>query len=381
MRLLIVSHVVHYQWEGQIWAFGGYAREIEIWADLFTEVLIASPLRHEAPPGDHLPFEHANIQVWPIAERGGGNFKAKMWQIVSLPGIIFPLIRAMRTVDAIHVRCPGNIGLLGLILAPMFSSYRVAKYAGQWNGYEGEGFPTRLQRKILKSSWWGAPVTVYGQWPNQPANVIPFFTSMMTKSQTEIAAKFAMSRSVGQVFNILFVGRLTDVKRVDVLLEAFSIFIHHNQEAELTIIGDGPERNTLEKQCQTHQILPYVKFIGALPYDDALKWYEWADCLVLPSTHSEGWPKVIAEAMCYGVHCIAVKHGQLPYLLENRGTLVEHGTADEFAAALLYISKNREYSLDIAKRASSWSSNYSIEYLKQSLQELLEHYWRISFNR
>jgi hypothetical protein len=47
----------------------------------------------------------------------------------------------MRSADAIHVRCPGNLGVL---LAPLFTRRLVAKYAGQWNGHHGERFALRL---------------------------------------------------------------------------------------------------------------------------------------------------------------------------------------------------------------------------------------------
>jgi hypothetical protein len=87
--------------------------------------------------------------------------------------------------NAIHVRCPGNLGLLGVILAPLFSDKLIAKYAGQWNAHKGERKILRLQRAILKSPWWKGPVTVYGEWENQPAHIIPFFTSMMSADQID----------------------------------------------------------------------------------------------------------------------------------------------------------------------------------------------------
>ena len=55
-RLLIVSHVRHYRHDGQLGAYGPYAREIDIWADLFESVVIAAPLRRVPFPGDCLPF-------------------------------------------------------------------------------------------------------------------------------------------------------------------------------------------------------------------------------------------------------------------------------------------------------------------------------------
>ena len=174
-KLLIISHVLHYQWNKKLYAFGPYVREIDIWADLFTEVFISAPFKKGKPPPDALAFSRSNISILPQPETGGDIWIAKLYQICMLPILIYNLIRAMCKVDAIHVRCPGNLGLLGCIFAPLFSKYRIAKYAGQWNGYVGEPWTVRLQRKILSSRWWKAPVLVYGKWPNQPKHIISFF--------------------------------------------------------------------------------------------------------------------------------------------------------------------------------------------------------------
>ena len=51
-RLLVVSSATHYLADGQLAAYGPYTREIDIWADLFDEVVIAAPCLHERAPGD-----------------------------------------------------------------------------------------------------------------------------------------------------------------------------------------------------------------------------------------------------------------------------------------------------------------------------------------
>lgn len=375
--LLIISHVLHYQYQGKLYAYGPYAREIELWADLFSEVVIASPLHKEAPPGDCVPFNNKNISIIPQPERGGDGLRDKIWQIISLPYMVFSLCKAMSHTDAIHVRCPGNLGLLGVLLAPLFSRFRIAKYAGQWNGYFGENFATRLQRRILSSSWWNAPVTVYGCWPDQPDQIVPFFTSMMSQEQTKFANQYAQKRKIENPLKILFSGRLSDVKRVDVLINAYSQFVKNHQDAELILLGDGPKREELESLARKLNLSNRIRFLGALPYDQALEWYKWADCLVLPSKHSEGWPKVIAEAMCYGVFCIAVSHGQVPFMLEERGTLLQQGSSEEIAQALSDVADHREVKLEIAQTASDWSSHYSLESLRSALADLIEKSWNI----
>ena len=71
MKLVIVSHVRHYLHDGKLSAYAPYSREIEVWADLFDEVIIAAPLWKAEPAGDCGPIRRANITVVPQREIGG----------------------------------------------------------------------------------------------------------------------------------------------------------------------------------------------------------------------------------------------------------------------------------------------------------------------
>src|SRR5262249_6956245 len=156
-------------------------------------------------------------------EVGGETLRAKLGLIVSLPGMAINLARVMRNADAIHVRCPGNLGLIGAVLAPRFSRRLIAKYAGQWDGGHGEPFSARFQRAILRSSWWKGPVTVYGSWQGTPKHIIPFFPSLLSAEQLERARASARRLRRGPGLQVLYTGRLSKAKNVDVLLRATAI--------------------------------------------------------------------------------------------------------------------------------------------------------------
>ena len=377
-RLLVVSHVVHYAWEGKLFAYGPYAREIDIWADLFPEVLIASPLRREKPPGDVIAFTRKNISIRPQLETGGDGLGAKIAQIAVLPLHALRLCREMSRAYAIHVRCPGNLGLFGAFLAPLFSRRLVAKYAGQWNGYAGERLAVRMQRKLLASRWWRGPVTVYGKWPDQPKHVIPFFTSMMTREMVEAAGRHANGKQLGKPLKVLFVGRLAPEKRIGALIEAVAILRDRSVPFVLNIVGGGPEEAQLRAQVENLGLSELVTFMGALPYEEGLKWMEWGECLVLPSQHSEGWPKVIAEAMCYGLVCLGVRHGQVPDMLNGRGLLLETGEPEEIAGSLEWVTRNAQQAETLAQAGTKWAVEYSLDGLRSELAKLLEREWRVA---
>ncbi len=380
-KLLIISHVIHYEWNGCIYAYGPYLREIDqVWSPLFTQILIASPVRHEPPLGDCLPFSQSNIQMVPQPERGGDRFWDKLIQVITLPYTIYKLIQALNQVEAVHIRCPGNLGLLGVILAPLLTKYRVAKYAGQWNGYPGESLANRLQRTLLKSRWWGAPVTVYGHWENQPPHIVPFYTSMMTDKQVEEAKRIVQTKTFELPLRVVYSGRLEKRKRVHILLQAVKICVQKGLPIEVKIVGEGSEYQELVKLAIEYGINEHVEFCGSFPYDEALQFFAWAHCLVLPSTHSEGWPKVVAEAMCYGVIPIAVLHGQLADMMGDRGILVPNGTVEEFAGALWDISMHSHQYLETTQESAIWAHKYSLDGLRRDVKSLLESWWEIKID-
>src|SRR5205814_7925183 len=87
------------------------------------------------------------------------------------------------------------------------------------------------------------------------------------------------------------------------------------QSLTLRIIGDGPMRKPLEGLATSLGLAERVTFEGAVPQSKVLDFYERAHILVLAS-QTEGWPKVIAEGMAFGLVCIGSNRGLVPQMLE-----------------------------------------------------------------
>lgn len=374
-RLVVVSCATHYQWQGEYHAYAPYTREMDLWAQLFREVIIAAPLEAGPPPGDCAPFAGPNVRVRGQRALGGETLGAKVRELLALPWVCGDLIRAFREGDAIHVRCPGNLALPALLLAPLFSRRLVAKYAGQWSGYPQEPSTYRLQRSLLRSRWWRGPVTVYGHWPDQPPHVVPFFTSVMTAPQVARAGAAAAGRRLHLPLRLLYVGRLAATKHVDALLHATAALEHDGVEVETTIVGDGPESGVLMRLAQTLGIADSVRFTGALAYESVLEWYERADVLVLVS-ESEGWPKAVAEAMAFGLLCIGSDHGFVAEMLgDGRGIVVPSHDTAALTEALRGVAADPEAFAARTARAAAWAQRFSLEGLRDALAHLLSERW------
>jgi glycosyltransferase involved in cell wall biosynthesis len=376
--LVIVSHVTHYAWEGRLYAYSPYAREIDVWADLFPEVVIAAPCRAQAPPTDACAFSRDHITVDPQIEAGGDHWSAKLRQLLLLPVMTWSLARAIRRGDAVHVRCPGNLGLLGALLAPLLCRYRVAKYAGQWPDHPGVAFASRLQKRLLQSAWWNAPVTVYGQWDHQPAHIVPFFTSIMTRGQVARARRAAASRPFDEpALRVLFVGMLAPWKNPDAVIRGVAALRAQGIAVECDMVGSGASRADLEQLASTLGVADVVRFAGAVGPEQVHDYYERCHVLVLPS-NSEGWPKVVAEAMAFGLICVGSDRGLIPQMLgEGRGFVVPPHDAAALAGVLQTIGRSADRFPEMRARAAEWGQRYSLEDLRDAIADLLSRAWGV----
>jgi glycosyltransferase involved in cell wall biosynthesis len=285
----------------------------------------------------------------------------------------------MARADAIHVRCPGNLGLLAVIFGPLFSRRLICKYAGQWTGYPGEALTYRLTRWLLKSPWWRGPVTVYGRHPDQPPQVVPFFTSIMNDAQMDRAraatARLASTGAGQGPLRIVYVGRLSRPKNVDVLLQAAARLHQESIPVRVTIIGEGPEREPLEKLAAAVGVAANVTFTGGVSGDSVFDFLEKSDVSVLVSM-SEGWPKALTESMSFGLYCIASDRGLMPeFLGEGRGAIVPTRDVDALAEALRFAATHPNECLEARRKAAAWAQQYSLSGLREALRRLLNERW------
>ncbi|WP_312910777.1 glycosyltransferase [Stutzerimonas nitrititolerans] len=132
---------------------------------------------------------------------------------------------------------------------------------------------------------------------------------------------------------VVFVGRLAQVKRLDLLLQAFARCVQA-MPARLLVVGDGPETGMAGKLATELRLGEACKFVGYR--NNPLPWIRHADLLVLCSD-SEGFGLVLVEAMACGTQVVATNcpDGPAEVLAEGRyGRLVPVGDAEALATAM-----------------------------------------------
>lgn len=120
---------------------------------------------------------------------------------------------------------------------------------------------------------------------------------------------------------VLFVGRLVSLKRVDLLLKAFS---RVERDAVLVIVGDGPEKQALQELAGNDRVI----FTGRLEGDDLYAWYNVADVLALISSQ-EAFGAVVNEAFTAGVRVVVSDHAGASCLVDGTNGEVVTGDSPE----------------------------------------------------
>lgn len=146
------------------------------------------------------------------------------------------------------------------------------------------------------------------------------------RDQAQARESLGLAPGAGPV--LLCVGHLVPLKGHALVLEALSRLSTRHPQAQLLIVGDGPERESLIAQAASLGLSSRVRMAGAIPNDQLARWYSAADLLVLASSR-EGWANVLLESMACGTPVVATPVGGTPEVVATpeAGVLVEERSA------------------------------------------------------
>jgi len=150
---------------------------------------------------------------------------------------------------------------------------------------------------------------------------------------------------------IIFQGRLVTTKGLPVLLEAASILRSEHREFEVLVIGDGPERSSLQDLAKKLQLSPCIRFVGRLAAADLDSVIAKASVIVVPSLGGEVFGLVLAENMLRGLPVIASDLGCFVEVLGDAGLTFRAGDANDLACQIASLLDNSKLSSRLGGRA------------------------------
>ena len=134
-------------------------------------------------------------------------------------------------------------------------------------------------------------------------------------------------------FMVGWIGRMTAVKRTSDVLLAFKELRRRGVDACLCLVGDGPERDQVERRAHELGIMRDTLFLGY--QEEVAPYYAAFDAMILPSGN-EGTPVSAIEALAARRPVVATRVGGVPDVVRDGedGFLVDLGAVDQLAEAL-----------------------------------------------
>lgn len=410
MRFCVITHVKHKINSKGIFAYEPYVKEMNLWFKHVNAIQVVAPFTneevinidaayvHDSEPNRDSSFNkdensskiesNVGLKIIKVPAFKLTSLRNTILSIIKIPVILLNIFKVMSWAEHIHIRCPGNMGLLGCIVQILFPSKpKTIKYAGNWDPKSQQPWSYRLQKWIISNSLLtkNCKVLVYGEWENQSKNILPFFTASYSEKEiVDVKLRdFKYSKIINEsdddsknkgTIRFIFVGALTQGKQPLVSIKIIHALLKKGHNVRIDVYGEGAEKHNLEHYIQKHQLYKQIFLHGNQPKELVKKAYKKAHFLLFLSK-SEGWPKVVAESMFWGCVPITSNVSSIPFMLDvnERGSIIDVEIKDGVETIEHYIDNEIDYSLK-AKKAMDWSRQFTLERFEEEIGKLLSSF-------
>ncbi len=179
--------------------------------------------------------------------------------------------------------------------------------------------------------------------------------------------------------SLLFSGRLSREKGIDLLLEAFNKLSAKYPRLSLTIVGDGPQKNTIKRNITELGLHEKVILVGKASESEMAKYYKLSSLVVIPSIWLETGPLVAYEAIHSGRPVLGSNAGGIKSIIKNgkTGILFERNNLDDLVTKLDIIFSNPKVLSEISNEQRNFAKIISqkeyIRNLQTIYQKLFSH--------
>jgi glycosyltransferase involved in cell wall biosynthesis len=374
LKLLVISSAPIVELNGKLHLYAPYEKEMQLWAKHADTIQFCCPIWKQ---DRKLLIAPISFEVNSIVELQEFDITSLSNKLKAIPFAFVALIKifkAMRQADHIHLRCPGNIALLACLVQILFpNKQKTAKYAGNWDPKSKQPWSYRLQKWVLSNTFLtrNMQVLVYGEWEGSSKNVKSFFTA--TYSELEVQnSKFKIQDSkFAEPFRFIFVGTLSKGKQPLYVIQLVEEMHKKGKKVTLELYGEGILRKELEHYITQNNLEAIVFLKGNQNKETVLKGYQNSHFLILPSK-SEGWPKVVAEAMFWGCVPIVSQVSCVPYMLGygERGIQLKEQLEADVSKVMNVLNDELLYQ-KMALEGSNWSRQFTTDKFEEEIKKLL----------
>lgn len=305
-------------------------------------------------------IKRAGVPVWEL----GLNFKYDLLGVIKLVSLI-----KNKKYNIVHVHLfPAN---LFVSLASLFLPKNIKLIFSEHNVYNRRRVFKLF--KILDAFIYSRYYKIICVSKQVQVALVEWLPNLQRKSvviTNGVPVPDLSNRSSIKKYDVLFAGRLTKAKGVDILLKAIEILKEkYQKEIKAAIVGKGYLEEELKGLVKELGIGEEVEFLGVRRDIEGLM--ESTQVFVLPSRW-EGLPLTILEAMSSGVSIIATRVGGIPEVIEHEkeGILISPEDPTALARAISELLKDKELRVKLGINAyKKVKEKYSIEVYTKNILE------------
>ncbi|MCO6164197.1 glycosyltransferase [Flavobacterium sp. NRK F7] len=384
MRLLVFSHKEC--WESDAsptkWATdGGFAMHMDYLSKLFDETRIIVPQIDRMPKGEVF-FTNNTITILPVnvwIKRGMFNkLFMPFWLLFYLPKFIYEIMKC----DAIHAPIPSNIGTIGFMLAHLFQKPLYIRHCGNWfvQRTKAEQFWHWYMEKFAGGKKVFLTTGGSKESPSLKNKHIQWiFSSSLTLQEIE---SFDTKRNWDNPFRCCIVCRQERGKGTEIVIEALYKMKEKGINFTFDVVGDGSYLEELKRYAIEMQVEEQVRFYGKLNHEEVLKVLQKNNFFIYP-TASEGFPKVVLEAMSQGLLVITTPVSVLGQMIidSKSGALLEERNAENVIKSINLLLSDTNKLSEMSKNAIAYSKQFTLEAWANEIGLHLEKAWNVKLNR
>lgn len=347
-------------------------REIDELASVFDKVIHVSCLSGNEVPVESAAYSNSKVEFVPIPEFGGSGLR-KLSVIYYAPVIIWRVFKQLRRATYFQFRAPTSIGIYIIPLLLLFTNKKGwFKYAGNWIQVRPP-LTYGLQRFIL-SMQHKYKVTINGNWIGQPKHCLSFENPCLDETNRVQGFRNVKQKNFQPPFIICFSGRLEEEKGALRILVALKDEKISKLISEVHFVGDGPDKSRFLKMSNLVSSDIQIQFHGFLPREDVFSIYKRSHFLLLPSTASEGFPKVIAEAANFGCVPVVSNISSIPQYVNASNGYVWDSDTDFTSFLVDALSQDAECLVRQAEQGHAMAADFTYaNYLSRIQGEILNN--------
>jgi glycosyltransferase involved in cell wall biosynthesis len=383
MRLVVVSHKLCWRVPESPSGFatdGGFPLQMQAISELFDETKIAVPCAEAKDAGDLTALNGKNLRVVALSDLKGAGWRRKLNVPVWLVGNGWTVWREVRRADAVHAPVPGDVGTFGMIFALILRKPLFVRHCGNW----------LVPRTAAEHFWkWmmerfagGRNVMLATGGTNEPPsrsnpNVKWIFSTSLRSRELAEAAPRRLPADGG--FKMLIACRQEKGKGGAIVLESLPLVLKKFPRTTLDVVGGGSFLEELKELAKRLRVADKVTFHGKVPQRRVVALMRRAHVFCFPTEASEGFPKVVLEALAGGLPVITTKVSVLPQLVgENCGVLLNEATAENLAAAVEKICGDARIYRRMSESAIAAARQFSLENWRDFIGETLRQSWQVA---